>query len=207
MKLKVYDKSGAFLEDRDYNVPVFEGDRGVVALKFTIDALLANMRQGNASTKTRSDVSGGGKKPFRQKGTGNAREGSSRSPLMPGGGIVFGPHPRSYAKKVNRKVRRLALARSLYDCSEEMLVSIVNEFPETSMKTKDFDSFLEKIFPSDRVLLVDMTFNDNLVLSARNLDRVYMVDSASLNALDLKRYDHFLFSEAGFLQLLKRVAK
>ena len=205
MKVKVYNQSGAFLEDREYNVPIFDGDRGIVALKFTIDALLANMRQGNASTKTRSYVRGGGKKPFRQKGTGNAREGSRRSPLMPGGGIVFGPHPRSYAKKVNDKVRRLALARSLYDCSEEMLLSVVDEFPVASVKTRDFKSFLDKIFPVGDVLLIDVGFSDNLVLSARNLNRVYMVDAASLNALDLKSYDHFLASEAGFLRLLERV--
>ena len=205
MKVKFYNQSGTFLEDREYNIPIFDGDRGVAALKFTIDALLANMRQGSASTKTRSYVSGGGKKPFRQKGTGNAREGSNRSPLMPGGGIVFGPHPRSYAKKVNEKVRRLALARSLYDCSEEMLLSVVDEFTAASMKTRDFKSFLDKIFPVGNVLLIDMGFQDNFVLSARNLDRVYMIDAASLNALDLKSYDHFLASEAGFLKLLERV--
>ncbi|UPA28711.1 MAG: 50S ribosomal protein L4 [Verrucomicrobiota bacterium] len=205
MKLKVYSQTGAFLEDREYNVPVFEGDHGVAALKFTIDALLANMRQGNASTKTRSDVSGGGKKPFRQKGTGNAREGSSRSPLMPGGGVVFGPHPRSYRKKVNKKVRRLALARSLYDCSEEMLLSVVENFAPGLKKTRDFAVFLKKIFPTGNVLLVDSVFNEDLLVSARNLERVYMIDAASVNALDLKRYDHLLVSESGFGQLLKRV--
>jgi len=94
MKLKMYNQDGTFLGDREYNIPVFEEDRGVAAVKFTIDALRANMRQGNASTKTRSDVRGEGKKPFRQKGTGRAQQGSNRSPLMPGGGITFGPHPR-----------------------------------------------------------------------------------------------------------------
>ncbi|MDR1590519.1 MAG: 50S ribosomal protein L4 [Puniceicoccales bacterium] len=205
MKLKVYDQGGTFLEDREYNMPVFEEDRGVAAVKFTIEALRANMRQGNASTKTRSDVSGGGKKPFRQKGTGHARQGSNRSPLMPGGGIVFGPHPRDYSKKVNKKVRKLALARSLYDCSEELLVSIIDSFSVDFQKTKEFSTFVEKIFPTGNVLMIDVHFEDSLILAARNVRRVFTIDAASVNALDLKSYDRFLVSAAGFEQLLNRV--
>jgi large subunit ribosomal protein L4 len=205
MKLKVYDQVGAFLEDREYNIPVFEEDRGITAVKFTIEALRANMRQGNASTKTRSDVSGGGKKPFRQKGTGHARQGSNRSPLMPGGGVVFGPHPRDYSKKVNKKVKKLALARSLYDCSEELLLSIVDSFAANFKKTKEISTFVEKIFPTGNVLMIDVRFEDSLILAARNAERVFTIDAASVNALDLKSYDRFLVSEVGFEQLLNRV--
>jgi large subunit ribosomal protein L4 len=205
MKLKVYDQAGTFLEDREYNIPVFEEDRGIAAVKFTIEALRANMRQGNASTKTRSDVSGGGKKPFRQKGTGRARQGSNRSPLMPGGGVVFGPHPRDYSKKVNKKVRQLALARSLYDCSEELLVSVIDNFSTNFQKTKEFSTFVEKIFPTGNVLMIDVHFEDALILAARNVERIFTIDAASVNALDLKSYDRFLVSEAGFEQLLNRV--
>jgi large subunit ribosomal protein L4 len=205
MKLKVYDQVGTFLEDREYNIPVFEEDRGIAAVKFTIEALRANMRQGNASTKTRSDVSGGGKKPFRQKGTGHARQGSNRSPLMPGGGVVFGPHPRDYSKKVNKKVKKLALARSLYDCSEELLLSIIDSFTANFQKTKEFSAFVEKIFPTGNVLMIDVRFEDSLILAARNVERIFTIDAASVNALDLKSYDRFLVSEAGFEQLLNRV--
>ncbi|MDR1906639.1 MAG: 50S ribosomal protein L4 [Puniceicoccales bacterium] len=205
MKLKVYNQEGTFLEDREYNIPVFEEDRGIAAVKFAIEALRANMRQGNASTKTRSDVSGGGKKPFRQKGTGHARQGSNRSPLMPGGGIVFGPHPRDYSKKVNKKVKKLALARSLYDCSEELLVSVIDNFLANFKKTKEFSMFVEKIFPTGNVLMIDVRFEDSLILAARNIGRVFTIDAASVNALDLKSYDRFLVSEAGFEQLLNRV--
>jgi large subunit ribosomal protein L4 len=205
MKLKVYDQVGTFLEDREYNIPVFEEDRGIAAVKFTIEALRANMRQGNASTKTRSDVSGGGKKPFRQKGTGHARQGSNRSPLMPGGGVVFGPHPRDYSKKVNKKVKKLALARSLYDCSEELLLSVIDSFAANFQKTKEFSAFVEKIFPTGNVLMIDVRFEDSLILVARNVERVFTIDAASVNALDLKSYDRFLVSEAGFEQLLNRV--
>ncbi|MDR0417929.1 MAG: 50S ribosomal protein L4 [Puniceicoccales bacterium] len=205
MKLKIYNQAGIFLEDREYNIPVFEEDRGIAAVKFTIEALRANMRQGNASTKTRSDVSGGGKKPFRQKGTGRARRGSNRSPLMPGGGIVFGPHPRDYSKKVNKKVKKLALARSLYDCSEELLVSVIDNFSTKLRKTKEFLAFMEKIFPTGNVLMIDVCFEDSLILAARNMKRIFTIDAASVNALDLKSYDRFLVSEAGFEQLLNRV--
>jgi large subunit ribosomal protein L4 len=205
MKLKVYNQEGTFLEDREYNIPVFEEDRGIAAVKLTIEALRANMRQGNASTKTRSDVSGGGKKPFRQKGTGRARQGSNRSPLMPGGGIVFGPHPRHYGKKVNKKVKKLALARSLYDCSGELLVSVIDSFSTNFQKTKEFSVFMEKIFPMGDVLIIDVHFEDSTILAARNMERVFTIDAASVNALDLKSYDRFLVSEAGFEQLLNRV--
>lgn len=205
MKLKFYDESGAFVRDCDYDIPVFEGDRGVAAMKLTLDALLSNMRQGNASTKTRSDVSGGGKKPFRQKGTGNAREGSSRSPLMSGGGVVFGPHPRCYCKKVNKKVKKLALARSVYDRSVEMSLSVIKGFADGFSKTKDFCEFLGKIFPLGRVLLIDVNFGGALASVARNVERVFMIDAASVNVLDMKNYDHFLVSEAGFSRLLERI--
>ncbi|MDR2806658.1 MAG: 50S ribosomal protein L4 [Puniceicoccales bacterium] len=205
MKLKVYNQEGVLLEDRDYNIPVFEEDCGIAAVKFAIDALQANMRQGNASVKTRGDVRGGGKKPFRQKGTGNARQGSRRSPLMPGGGIVFGPHPRSYHKKVNKKVKKLALARSLYDCADELLISIIDHFSEDLSKTKKFATLIGKIFPTGTVLMVDAHFSEPLAYALRNIERIFIGDAASINALDLKSYDHFLMSEVGFSQLLERV--
>jgi large subunit ribosomal protein L4 len=205
MKLSIYNQEGDLVGDRDYGVPIFEEGRGIMAVKFAIEAIQANMRQGNASTKTRRDVSGGGKKPFRQKGTGHARQGSSRSPLMPGGGIVFGPHPRDYYKKVNKKVKKLALARALYDCAEGLQISIVEQFAENFSKTKNFSAFIGKVFPSRNVLLVDAYFSDALMYSARNMAHISMIDAASVNALDLKSYDHFLVSESGFMQLLERV--
>jgi large subunit ribosomal protein L4 len=205
MKLSIYNQAGDLVGDRDYSIPIFEEGRGVVAVKFAIEAIQANMRQGNASTKTRGDVNGGGKKPFRQKGTGHARQGSNRSPLMPGGGIVFGPHPRNYYKKVNKKVKKLALARALYDCAEGLQISIVEQFGENFSKTKDFSAFIGKVFPSGSVLLVDAYFSDALMYSARNMAHIFMIDAGSINALDLKSYDHFLMSEGGFMQLLERV--
>jgi large subunit ribosomal protein L4 len=105
MKLSTYNQEGDLIGDRDYSVPIFEEGRGVAAVKFAIEAIQSNMRQGNVSTKTGGEVSGGLKKPFRQKEMGQAHQGSNRSPLMPGGGVVFGSHPRNFDKKVNKKVK------------------------------------------------------------------------------------------------------
>lgn len=205
MKLKYYKKDGSFLEERDFNIPVFDGDRAQKAVKYVIEALQANMRQGNASTKTRSDVSGGGRKPYRQKGTGNARRGSNRSPLMPGGGIVFGPHPRDYSKKVNKKVKKLALARSVFDCANELLISVIEGLEFESCKSRVLNQFLKEIFPNGSILMIDSQFSDEVILSSRNVKRAFIIDSASVNTLDFKSYDHFLVTENGFDELLKRL--
>ena len=205
MKLKYYNSDGSFVEERDYGIPVFDGDRAQIAVKYVIEALQANMRQGNANTKTRSSVRGGGKKPYRQKGTGNARRGSTRSPLMPGGGIVFGPHSRDYSKKVNKKVKKLALARSLFDCSNELLLSVVKNLELNSCKSRDLDELLSRIFPMGSVLLVDSDFKDEVVLASRNLKRIFTIDSMSLNTLDLKSYDHFLITDNGLCEVLERL--
>lgn len=205
MKLKYYKKDGSFLEERDFNIPVFDGDRAQKAVKYVIEALQANMRQGNASTKTRSDVSGGGRKPYRQKGTGNARRGSNRSPLMPGGGIVFGPHPCDYSKKVNKKVKKLALARSVFDCANELLISVIEGLEFESCKSRVLNQFLKEIFPNGSILMIDSQFSDEVILSSRNVKRAFIIDSASVNTLDFKSYDHFLVTEKGFDELLKRL--
>jgi large subunit ribosomal protein L4 len=205
MKLKYYKKDGSFLEERDFNIPVFDGDRAQRAVKYVIEALQANMRQGNASTKTRSDVRGGGRKPYRQKGTGNARRGSNRSPLMPGGGIVFGPHPRDYSKKVNKKVKKLALARSIFDCANELLISVIEGFEFENCKSRVLNQFLKEIFPNGSVLMIDSQFSDEVILSSRNIERAFIIDSASVNTLDFKSYDHFLVTENGFNELLQRL--
>src|SRR5258707_12747362 len=114
MKLTVFSSDGKTSSEKDFaDIPSFEGDRGLQAVKEVIVAINANNRQGTHSTKTRGEVSGGGKKPWRQKGTGRARAGSSRSPIWVGGGVVFGPHPRHYTFKVNRKERRTALRSAL----------------------------------------------------------------------------------------------
>jgi large subunit ribosomal protein L4 len=183
MKLKVYSPDALSSRDEDVpNLPVFEGDRGLQALKEVIVAIRANQRQGTRSTKTRGEVSGGGKKPWRQKGTGRARAGSIRSPLWVGGGVVFGPRPRDFSKKINQKVSSLAFSRALFDRASA-----------------------GRIEPKGKLLLVDAPFTSESARAARNLARVSLQEAAKLNALDLAQYRKIIVSSAALKAILVRV--
>lgn len=206
MKLKVYTPDGASFAEKDFpQIPVFEGAKGRMALRQTILAIQANLRQGNASTKTRAEVSGSGKKPFRQKGTGRARQGSMQSPIHPGGGVVFGPKPRDYSQKVNKKVKRLALSRALFDRASQEGVALIQKWEVSEPKTKLFAAIIDQIRPTGKVLIVDSSFADNSALAARNIERVYLGEVDSLNAFDLVRFDQVVFTEESFEKLLNRI--
>jgi len=139
MKFKLFKKDGSPAGDTVVdNFPSLESGKGVDALRQCIIAVRANQRQGNASTKTRSEVSGSGKKIYRQKGLGTGRAGDKRAIQRTGGGVAFGPKPRSYNQKTNAKVRKLALKRALIDQAEEGAVSLIEEFSTDSPKTKQF---------------------------------------------------------------------
>ena len=205
MKFKVYTKDGSSSREKEVEgIPHFEGDKGVRALKDVIVAYQANLRQGNACTKTRGEVRGGGKKPWRQKGTGMARAGSRRSPIWRGGGIVFGPRPRDYSKTVSRKVKTLAFQRALFDCAQDGHLDLIESFEVKEPKTKLFNSLLNNIYNSGKVLIVDQAFQENTILAARNIERVYICDADSLNAWDLVRFDKALMSEKGLDTVLLR---
>ena len=144
-----------------------------------------SLRQGTASVKNRSDVSGGGKKPWRQKGTGHARQGSTRAPHWYHGGVAFGPQPRSYATKMNRKERRLALKSALsYKVSNKELIVLDNLNIDTN-KTKDMKTILDNLRVNRNILIVVDELNDNLVLATRNLDNVFLITSDEINTLDV----------------------
>ena len=154
-----------------------------------------NQRQGTADTKTRSEVSGGGIKPWKQKGTGRARQGSIRSPHWPGGGVVFGPHPRSYAKKMNRKERRLALKSALsYKVIESEMI-VLDSFVMDSAKTKDAKAILAALKADKKVLIVVDELNDNLVLSTRNLNNVVLLEANEINTYDVVAADNMIITE------------
>lgn len=136
MKLKVYSSDASKTSEQEFNVPTFEGDKGVQAVKEVVVAHRANARQGTRSTKTRGEVRGGGKKPWNQKGSGRARAGSNRSPLWSGGGVVFGPKPRDFSKKINNKVKALAFARALFDRASAGEVEVIEAFSPAQPKTK-----------------------------------------------------------------------
>jgi large subunit ribosomal protein L4 len=159
---------------------------------------LTNARQGNASTKTRSEVRGGGRKPWRQKGTGRARAGSNRSPLWRGGGVIFGPKPRDFEIKMNRKERRLALRTAFQSRSEEMVV--VESFTEnfSRPKTKDLMSAIARwgIDPQVKVLLILPEKDENVYLSARNVENVKLILATNLNVYDLLDADAIVTTAA-----------
>ena len=164
-----------------------------------LDAIVlarASLRQGTASTKTRSEVSGGGRKPYKQKGTGNARQGSTRSPQWPGGGIVFGPKPRKYDKKQNRKERRLALKSALSSKLRDNELVVVENLNLENNKTKTFNEMLKNVKVNGKALVVFADDNENLFLASRNNNKVAVVAFDEINVLDLVATDYLLIDES-----------
>lgn len=160
----------------------------------------ARMRQGNASTKTRAEVSGTGAKPFRQKGTGRARQGTKRSPHMNGGGVAFGPKPRSYSYTVPKQVRRRALCSALSNQARENMLRVMQDLKLDSIKTKPVAEML-KALGLKKALVVDVKENQNLKLSTRNLRNATFRPIEGINLVDLLRYKNLVISEAAIKQL------
>ncbi|OAB59424.1 50S ribosomal protein L4 [Phormidium willei BDU 130791] len=164
---------------------------------------MANARQGTASSKTRAEVRGGGRKPWRQKGTGRARAGSIRSPLWRGGGVIFGPKPRDYNLKMNRKERRLALRTAFQSRSEDLIVveEFAEEFPRP--KTQDLAAALKRwgVESEQKALLILPELPDNIYLSARNLERLKVITATNLNVYDLLHADAIITTAAGLAKI------
>ena len=206
MKLKVFNPDGTQSREEEFaGVPTFEGGRGLQAVKEVIVAIQANRRQGTHSTKKRGEVRGGGKKPWRQKGTGRARAGSTRSPLWGGGGVVFGPKPRDYSKKINAKVKALAFSRALFDRAASGELAVIEAFAATLAKTQAVDAVVGRIAPKGKVLLVDAPFTDGTRRAARNIERVALQEAARLNTDDLAQYQHINVSAKALEAILSRV--
>ncbi|MBR2840756.1 MAG: 50S ribosomal protein L4 [Bacilli bacterium] len=155
----------------------------------------ASQRQGTANTKTRSEVSGGGRKPWRQKGTGHARQGSTRAPHWYHGGVVFGPHPRTYNKKMNKKERMLALKSALsYKVLDKNLI-VVDDLTLKTNKTKDMIKILEGLKVSKNILIVVKELSDNLILATRNIPKVELLTYDELNALEVIAADYMIITK------------
>jgi len=167
---------------------------------------LACRRAGTASTKTRAEVHGGGRKPWRQKGTGRARVGSNRSPLWRGGGIVFGPKPRSYAYTLPKKVRRLALKMALSSKLANGQLVVLDAYPHTTPKTKDFVEVL-RTFDLSKALFVTQEDNRALTLSARNVPHVQVMPPAGLNVYDILKHTHLVLFSPALSAIEARLAK
>jgi large subunit ribosomal protein L4 len=204
MKLKVYSSDATKSTEKEFKLPVFEGDKGLQAVKEVVVAHRANARQGTRSTKTRGEVRGGGKKPWNQKGSGRARAGSSRSPLWSGGGVVFGPRPRDFSKKINGKVKALAFSRALFDRATAGELEVIETFAPAQPKTKLMGQVVGRIAPKGSVLLVDAPFTAEASRAIRNLSRVTLQEAAKLNTLDLVQYSKIVVSTKALEAIITR---
>ncbi len=184
---------------------VFGVDVNVPLVHQVLKAQLAGRRQGTAKTKTKAEVRGGGRKPFRQKGTGNARQGSSRSPLQPGGGQNFGPQPRSYEQSTPKEMIRGALRSALSDRVKESRLLVVDEFKLDAPKTKVFGEIVNGKLALDKVLIVDDA-NRNLELSGRNLPHVKVLRTEGLNVYDIVKYEYVVFTKRAVQAVETRLA-
>jgi len=204
MKLKIYTADGASSSEKDYSIAEFEGDKGVQALKQAILAYRANQRLGTSSTKTRANIHGTSKKPFRQKGSGTARQGSKVGPQHYHGSVAHGPQPRDWSQKINKKVKTLAFSRALFERGAEGGVAVIESWSIADKKTKLFDNVVSNIAPSGSVLVVDDSWSDQSVLAARNVNRISINEASDVNALDLCTYDIIIVSEKGLEKILTR---
>ena len=185
---------------------ITEDQEASQAVHDVIVAMRANRRAGTASTKTRGEVSQSGKKPFRQKGTGNARQGGNASPIHRGGGIVFGPRPRDYSKQVNRKTKRLAFAAALSDRIGSGDVLAVDDLKIDDGKTKSFVSRIKEIAGTEKVLVVSSSFTDNTYLAARNVAVSKLSTALEVNTEEILAYDKVVVTESAMQTLSKRTA-
>lgn len=195
-KVDIINLNGEKVKDIKLNDAIYNIESNEVVVKKALDLQLASLRQGTHKTKTRAEVSGGGRKPYKQKGTGNARQGSTRSPQWPGGGIVFGPKPRKYDKKQNRKERRLALKSALSSKLRDNELVVVENLNLENNKTKTFNEMLKNVKVNGKALVVFADDNENLFLASRNNNKVAVVAFDEINVLDLVATDYLLIDES-----------
>lgn len=204
--LTVRDNKGADAGTLDVSDSIFGVEPNKNAVRQALLAYEANQRQGTHSTKTRAFVRGGGRKPWKQKGTGRARQGSIRSPQWRGGAIIFGPTPRDYRQKVNKKVRRLALNSVLSDLRNGNRITVIKGFGIDAPKTKDFIALLDRVGISQVQRLLVLTTGDesNVKKSAANLPSVLVSDVQSINVYDLLTCDHLITTPEALKALEKQ---
>jgi large subunit ribosomal protein L4 len=207
MKLAIKDIDGKNQGELEVKFPMVEGGKGTQAVHDTVVAYRAAQRMGTASTKNVGEVAGTNKKPWRQKGTGRARAGSFQSPLWRGGGVVFGPKPRDFSKKVSRKTKQLALRKALCERLKAGDVIVVDELKMASAKTKDFIGVLSALELKGTALLVAQETDRNLTLASRNVPRVALTTSDLLNTYDVLRPDKLVFTKGAFEKVEQRLSK
>jgi len=207
VKVSVLNREG---EERDaVEIPegLFEQRVNTDVIHQSVVMYQAGLRQGNASTKERADVSGGGKKPFRQKGTGRARAGSSRSPLWHGGGVVFGPHPRDFSYTVPKKVKKSALRESLKAKFQANQLKCIEDLTDPIEKTKDFAQMLKHLDIKGKTLAALDGSDATVERVSRNIPTFNLMRAQDINAYDVMRNKNVIFTKSALIKVLERVTK
>lgn len=194
-KVAIFNVSGSQVGEIELNDTVFGIEPHVHVLHSAVVLQQASQRLGTHKTKGRSEVRGGGRKPWRQKGTGRARQGSIRAPQWKGGGIVFGPTPRSYGFKLPKKVRRLAIRSALSSKVIDNNIVVLDQLQLAGPKTKEFAAILKNLKVDRKALIVSASFDDNVALSARNIPGVKFVAADGINVLDVMVYDKLIITK------------
>ena len=209
MKVNIYSKEGKKTSAKvDMDNRVFKIDPNEHCIYLAVKSELAAKRQGTSSSKTRSEVSGGGRKPYKQKGTGNARVGSTRNPARVHGGSAFGPKPRKYELKLNKKVKTLARKSALSMKVVADSFKVLNDFSMDSIKTKDLHSILKKLDVSDKkILIITNNIDNNFLLSSRNLRNVNLVNVDSFSTYDIINSGYLLIDKNSVDFLNKKLMK
>jgi large subunit ribosomal protein L4 len=199
--IPLYDRAGKTIGDVELSDELFAAPVNTAVLHQVVTAQLAARRTGTSDTKTRGEIRGGGRKPYRQKGTGRARQGTVTAPHYRGGGVVFGPHPRSYEQRLPRKMKRLALRGALTAKLVDEQVKVIDSFGLKAIKTSDLASVLRALAADGRVLVVAPGRDQNLELSARNLPTVDIILADSLNVVDLIKADLVLIEQPSLARM------
>ncbi len=202
MSAKVLTKAAA----KEAKIDVIEDGRGTQAVHDVVVAMRAARRSGSANTKTKAEVDLSGAKPWRQKGTGRARAGYKSSPLWRGGGVVFGPKPRDYSKKISKSVRQLAFRKALSERFKAGDVLTVDKFVVPELKTKSFVALLKKQTDAEKVLIVSDSFDDNTFKSARNVKPVKLATASDVNTEQLLAFEKILVTEKALEKLAQRIS-
>lgn len=200
-KISVLSLKGEKISDLTLDKNIWDAEVNESVLTDAINLTLASLRQGTHSTKTRGEVSGGGRKPWKQKGTGRARQGSTRAVQWPGGGIAFGPTPRSYDKKMNKKSRRLALISALSSKYQNKELVVVENFDLKTNKTKDLNEILKGLKVNNTALLISIDENVNLNLASRNNENLAYLNVEGINVLDIVRNNNLVIDEKSVKKL------
>ena len=207
MKLKIQDIKGNSQGELEVKFPLIENGKGTQAVHDTVVAYNAAQRSGTACTKNAGEVAGTNKKPWKQKGTGRARAGSFQSPLWRGGGVVFGPKPRDFSKKVSRSTRQLALRKALSERLHAGDVVLVDDIKLGSNKTKEFVGVLSNLKLDGSTLIVANAADKNLTLASRNVANVKLIASEDLNTYEILRSDKLVFTRGAFEKVEERLSK